>query len=302
MTTLIFSKKDFTEQQFNIINIKIHSDDEDKQKLYSEMLTQIFNFTDYYAKIGNKNGLVLKKIKKVPLTKKKLGDEFINLSYDTYEIYEGEFIKYKIEDQNDKHYNTISKELKPGNPNSVEKPNAYQIPFYFIPSIHRLLLPLNSKAKPTQVKLFFEEALLKIYDSSKFFNIDIAKSSEEIEKIFKFKSLDKLQLEISYTNDDLGEDEKEFMDALLKESNVTKFKAEYNAERKESLNMQSNLIKGGIELSKENGAVKAIGTNSFGNKVVVNTMNEFENFKIKVKNEIDPLISILKESLKKWRI
>lgn len=302
MSTQAFSKKDYTEEQFNIINIKIHSDEKDKQFLYSETISQIFNFTDFFVKIGNKNGLVLKKIKKVPLNKKMLGSEFNNLEYDTYDIYEGEFIKYKIEDQNDKHYNTVSKELKPGNPNSIEKPNAYQVPFYFIPSIHRLLLPLNSKAKPTQVKRFFEEALLKIYDSSKFYNVDIAKSSEEIEKIFKFKSLDKLQLEISYTNDDLGEDEKQFMDALLKESNVNKFKAEYNAERKESLNIDSKLIKGGIELSKENGAVKATGTNSFGNKVVVNTMNEFENFKIKVKNEINPLISILKESLTKWRM
>jgi len=302
MSTQAFSKKDYTEEQFNIINIKIHSDEKDKQFLYSETINQIFNFTDFFVKIGNKNGLVLKKIKKVPLNKKMLGSEFNNLEYDTYDIYEGEFIKYKIEDQNDKHYNTVSKELKPGNPNSIEKPNAYQVPFYFIPSIHRLLLPLNSKAKPTQVKRFFEEALLKIYDSSKFYNVDIAKSSEEIEKIFKFKSLDKLQLEISYTNDDLGEDEKQFMDALLKESNVNKFKAEYNAERKESLNIDSKLIKGGIELSKENGAVKATGTNSFGNKVVVNTMNEFENFKIKVKNEINPLISILKESLTKWRM
>ncbi|HCM34046.1 DUF4747 family protein [Chryseobacterium sp.] len=295
-------QKDYTEEQFSIINIKIHSKEENKQTLYSQMINQIFNFTDFYVKIGNKNGLVLKKIDKKLINKSLLGSEFEELQYKSYEIYECEFIKYKIEDEKDKHYDTERKEIKPGNPNAVVKPNAYEISFYFIPAIHRLLLPIKSKLTPKQVELFFNQALLKIYETESYFNIDIAKSIDEVEKIFSFKTLDKLQLEISYTNDDLGDEEKLFMDALLKESNVNKYKAEFDSEKKESLNLDSKLIKGGIELSKENGTLKAIGTNSFGNKVVINTKNEFENFKIKVKKEINPLISILKDSLRKWRL
>ncbi|MCQ9640146.1 DUF4747 family protein [Chryseobacterium sp. WG14] len=295
-------KKDYTEEQFNIINIKIHSKEDNKQALYSQMINQIFNFTDFNVKIGNKNGLVLKKIDKNPINKSLLGSEFYELQYKSYEIYECEFIKYKIEDEKDKHYDTKRKEIKPGNPNAVVKPNAYEIPFYFIPAVHRLLLPIKSKVTPKQVELFFKEALLKIYETESYFNIDIAKSVDEVEKIFNFKTLDKLQLEISYTNDDLGDDEKLFMDTLLKESNVNKYKAEFDSEKKESLNLDSKLIKGGIELSKENGTLKATGTNSFDNKVIINTKNEFENFKIKVKKEINPLISILRDSLRKWRL
>lgn len=297
-----FTKKDYIEQDYYILNIKIHSDEGNKQELYSNMIIQIFNFTDFYVKIGNKLGLDLKKCNKTPINKSILGSEFTRLDYNQFEIFECQFVKYKIEDENDKHYDTVRKLVKSANPNAPIKPNAHEIDFYFIPAIHRLLLPINSKVTPNQVELFFNQALLKIYEKSSFFNIDIAKSIEEVEKIFTFKSLDKLQLEISYTNDDLGDDEKLFMDALLKESNVNKYKAEFDSEKKESLNLESKLIKGGIELSKENGTLKAIGTNDFGNKTVVNTKNEFEEFKIKIIKEINPLISILKDSLRKWRL
>lgn len=295
-------KKDYTDEQFYIINIKIHSEDENKQDLYSSTFNQIYNFKDFFVKIGNKNGLVLKKIDKLQLSKDQLGIEFRSLEYNQYEIFWGEFVKYKIEDENDKHYNTVSKEIKSGDPNAIEKPNATQIHFYFIPSIHRIFLPIKSKLTPLQVKNFFEKALLEIYASEEYFNIDIAKSTEVVEKIYKFRTLEKLELHISYTNDDLGGDAKTFMDNLMKDANINNYKGEYKAEKNESLNLESKLVKGGIELSKENGEVKAIGTNNFGNKVIINTKNKFEQFPMKIKNGVNPLISIIKDALMKWRL
>lgn len=295
-------KKEFTELPSYIINVKIHSDNKDKQELYSSIFRQIYNFSDFSVKIGNKNGLDLKKLDKISIPKSDLGQEFKDLEYDNYEVFLGEFIKYKIEDENDKHYNTKSKELKPGDPNAIEKPNAIQIPFYIIPAIHRIFLPVKSRITPLQAKLFFEKALLEIYESEEFFNIDIAKSTEAIEKIYKFAYLKKLQLFISYTNDDLGGDAKIFMDTLLKDANVNKCKTEYNAEKNESLNVDAKLIKGGIELSKENGELIAIGENEYGNKEIVNTKNKFEEYSLKIKNGFNPLISVLKDTLKNWRL
>lgn len=297
-----FKKKDYKEEKCYIINIKIHSEETNKQSLYSSTFNQIFNLKDFSVKIGNKHALELKKNDILELTKDELGSEFKKLEYSHYEIFSGEFVKYKIEDENDKHYNTVSKEIKSGDPNSIEKPNAIQIPFYFVPSIHRLFLPLRANLNPEKVKLFFEKALLEIYSSEEFYNIDIAKSNEVIERIYKFKTLNKLEISIGYTNDDLGNDAKQFMDSLLKESKINRLNAVYFPEKKESLNMDSKLVKGGIELSKENGEVKATGTNSFGNKVIVNTKNKFEEFPLMIKNGFNPLISIIKETLIKWRI
>ena len=189
MSEITLKKKEYSELPCYIINIKIHSDNENKQKLYSSVFNQIYNLKEFSVKIGNKNGLDLKKLDKLVVNKTDLGYEFKELEYDNYEIFLGEFIKFKIEDENDKHYNTISKELKSGDPNAVEKPNAIQIPFYIIPSVHRVFLPVKSSITPLQLKLFFEQALLKIYDSEEFFNIDIAKSIEEIEKIYEFTYL-----------------------------------------------------------------------------------------------------------------
>lgn len=297
-----FKKKEYTEVKCFIINIKIHSEEEDKQALYSSIFNQIFTLKDFSVKIGHKNGLELKRIDKMSLSKDELGYEFKDLGYEKYEIFLGEFIKYKIEDENDKYYNTISKEILPGDPNAIEKPNATQIAFYFAPSIHRLFLPVKSNITPLQVQLFFEKALLEIYSSEEYFNIDIAKSSELVEKIYEFRTLDKLELNISYTNDDLGGDAKTFMHTLIKDANINRYEGKYNAEKNESLNMDSKLVRGGIELSKENGEVKAIGTNDFGNKVIINTKNKFEQFPLQIRNGVNPLISIIKDTLRKWRL
>lgn len=302
MNEIKLKKKEYSELPCYIINIKIHSDHKNKQELYSSVFNQIYRLKEFSIKIGNKNGLDLKKLDKLVVKKSDLGNEFKDLEYDNYEIFLGEFVKYKIEDENDKHYNTISKELKPGDPNAIEKPNAIQIPFYIIPAIHRVFLPVKSNITPLQVKLFFEKALLEIYESEEFFNIDIAKSIETVDKIYGFTYLKKLELFISYTNDDLGGDAKKFMDNLLKDSNVNKYKGEFNAEKNESLNMESKMIKGGIELSKENGELIAVGENSFGNKVVINTKNKFETYSLKIKNGFNPLISVIKDALTNWRL
>lgn len=295
-------KKEYTELPCYIINIKIHSEKENKQELYSEIFHQIFSLKDFFVNLGNKKGLHLKKLEKTEFPKNLLGNEYDNLEYETYEILEGEFIKYKIEDKNDKHYNLISKELKSGDPNAVDKPNAIQIHFYIIPSIHRVFLPTKEKITPLQVELFFKQALLKIFGSENNFNIDIAKSVDEVNKIYEFKSLKKLNLEISYTNDDLGDDAKEFMDTILKESSTDRYTGNFTAKKGKSLNPNSRLIKGGIELSKENGKLIAEGENDYGNKIIINTKNKYEEYLLKIKREINPCLSILQETLKKWRL
>ncbi|UQA76721.1 DUF4747 family protein [Sphingobacterium siyangense] len=302
MNNTLFKKKEYDELKCYIINLKIHSDEVDKEKLYSDLIEQVFNLNGFYVKIGTKFGLDLKKLDKLNLSKKDLGVEYSILSQSSFNIFTGEFVKFKIEDENDKYYNTISKELKPGDPNSIDKPNAIQIPFYFVPLIHRFFLPVKSNVTVKQVAFFFEKALLEIYEKPEFFNIDIAKSTEEIEKIYEFESLKKIEITVSYTNDDLGDDAKQFMDLLLKEANTNTYKGEFKAEKNDSLNMESQLIKGGIELSKENGDLVATGENNFGNQVVVNTKSKFEEFALQIKKDVLPVISILKQTLKKWRL
>ncbi|MDE5490648.1 DUF4747 family protein [Elizabethkingia meningoseptica] len=301
MTTKRPVKKEYEERLYYIISIKVHSDEKDKQELYSSLFNQIFNIDGFYAKIGNKLGLSLKKINNMELNKQQLGSVFNEIPYDSLEIFQGEFVKYKIENEGDKYFNTVSKELKPGDPSSPNKPNAVQIEFFFVPSIHRVLLPVSRNLNPNQVKDFFEQALMNIFEDKTFFNVDIAKSVEEVNKIYEFKELKKLALDISYTNDDIGGSAKKFFDTLMKEGNINKYKSVYEAENNESLNLDSNIIKGGIELSKENGEVKATGINSFGNKVVVDTKNKFEQVKLSIKKDLNPLISILKETYSKWR-
>ncbi|HAY3534873.1 hypothetical protein BAY06_07205 [Elizabethkingia anophelis] len=302
MTERKLKKKEFTEVASYIINLKIHSEETDKQKLYSSIFEQVYNLREFFVRIGNKNGLDIRKISKITFTKKELGNEFDTLEYNNYDIYIGEFVKFKIEDENDKYYNTEKKELKPGNPEAIEKPNATQIQFFFIPSIHRFFLPVHHKITPQQLKLFFEKALLEIYDNEDYFNIDISKSTEVVDKIYEFKKLKKLHLSISYTNDDLGDDAKTFMDTILKDSNITTYIGDYKAEKNDSLNMESKLIKGGIELSKENGELIAVGENDFQNRVVINTKNKFEQFPLKIKKGANPLISAIKQVLTNWRL
>jgi len=296
------TKKNYSEETFYCISIKIHSDQENKQDLYSDIFRRIYNLENFNARIGGKNGLSLKKLDEFKLSKKQLGNEFDSVPFDELKILRGELVKYKIEDEDDKYFNTISKELKSGDPSSPDKPNAFTINIYLIPSIHRILLPIKSKLTPEQLKLYFEQALYKIYESEDYFNVDIAKSEEEVNKIYKLKKLNKLILEISYTNDDLAQDEKLFMDSLLKEADVNKYKGEFRSENSDSLNMNSKIIKGGIELSKENGELIATGINDFGNKETINTKNKFEEVKFKIIKDLDPLVSLLKETYKKWRI
>lgn len=302
MDNINLKKREYDLLTCYIINLKIHSKDEKKEILYSDVIEKIYNLEGFFVKIGAKNGLSLKKIHKTNISTDLLGNEYWSFNKNNFIIYEGEFVKYKIEDENDKYYNTISKELKPGDPNSIEKPNAIPIKFYFVPEIHRIFLPVNSGVTPIQAMNYFDKALLNIFEKQEFFNVEIAKSSEVIDRIYEFQSLKKLEISVSYTNDDLGNDAKKFVDLLLKEANTNKYKAEFVAEKNESLNMESSFIKGGIELSKENGDLVASGENEFGNKVVINTKNKFEEYVLRLKKDSNPFISILKQTLKNWRL
>ena len=56
-------KKEYTELPCYIINIKIHSEKENKQELYSKIFHQIFSLKDFFVNLGNKKGL-LKEVRK----------------------------------------------------------------------------------------------------------------------------------------------------------------------------------------------------------------------------------------------
>ncbi len=170
----------------------------------------------------------------------------------------GELIYY-TRLNNDDWYNKRTKNVETVQVNPDLNPNAKIGEFYFIPSAHRFCFVLRSGGiSPSQVKVFIDRALRGIYPDKEVV-VEEETSQDFMEKIMQAKSIQKIHVSITYTNDDLTSDFAALWDNDLKESNVGKMDIEAKASDKKGIDLSENkLIKGALELSASNGYAEVV--------------------------------------------
>lgn len=145
--------------------------------------------------------------------------------------------------------------------------------FVFIPSAHRFCYKTTGefRVKPYPVKKFLEAALNHVTNKDEYVQVDVESDSATLERIYSASEIKKLIIDINYSNTDLGDDLKQFVEDDIRASNTSRLKIEATQKPQQSINIDgSKILKGAIESSISNGETEA---------TIINEQNRTEKIK-----------------------
>ncbi|MDD4994117.1 MAG: DUF4747 family protein [Paludibacter sp.] len=280
-------EKDF---KIGILNIKVAPKDEeiDSAAFYTDILKRVFE-NDIAC---NTRG------------EKYMEFRSMNITEDKKIVY-GKLMYYTVLDPND-WYNRDSKTMQKVEIDSSLNPNAKEGDYFFIPDAHRFCFTIKSNGIAiSQVEIFMKYALEKIAD--KFQTVFVTRELREdvIERILSAGSLSKLDIDISYTNNDLSDDFEKLLDDDLKDGHVRNLHLEAKSFSKESINLsQSKVLSAALKLSQSNGYAEAT-IKERGKNVVVSTTEYPRNEQISTQEGkehiavFEKIMSIFRNGLQK---
>ena len=152
------------------------------------------------------------------------GEKFMELrtlhSYKKGKVLYGKLTYYTILDTKD-WYNRKSKTIQTVELDEDLYPNAKEIEYYFIPEAHRFCFINKSNGIAlSQIEIFLEKALPKIVEKGKSVFVTKELTKDVIERIIKAENLYRLEIGLSYSNNDLTEDFEELLENDLIDGQV----------------------------------------------------------------------------------
>ena len=143
--------------------------------------------------------------------------------------------------------------------------------FYFVPANHRMaLVQRKGSLSPQNAKLFLEGAFKNILSKGQYVDIDIAPSTRQYQKIVDSKLISRIEINLTYSNNDLNDEFTELLDEELKKSNTNQLKLIATAEKGERLDLQqSSFLQGALGLARDNGEVTATETGPTGRRTTI---------------------------------
>lgn len=158
-------------------------------------------------------------------------------------------------------------------------PDPVETEFIFVPEAHRLAFKTTSSINisPKPVRLFLESALNNVKNELDFIQTNIEVTRESIEKIFQAHQVDKVSLNLNYSNFDFGDEIENFIDEDLRNTSTEDLKMEFKSVRKDGLNLaNSKLLKGFMKLTKSNGSISATVKDINGKRQIIKSENHPE--------------------------
>ena len=181
-------------------------------------------------------------------------------------------------------------------------PNLNETDYYWIPQAHRFIIRKKSGGPTVSNAVsFLNDAIKKHISATEQFEVAVETSRDEVEKIFN-SQVRRLEIEISYTNQDTNEETAKFIDDQLKTGNVGKYKMIVTPDQNENLSFDSKILKGALELAKSNG--KAIASIRDGEKKsyrTVKTSDHPEEFVVVSPNQDLVLFGIFRKIMDRFR-
>lgn len=257
-------KKHFVTIEYFILNFKVLPAVIDTKNYYGDLLQRLFNSK---IVITYKNDFIYRITK---LDRVSNGDFYYGVISKFVSFEDIEWVQNFSEEQID--YEIPS--------NVTGRKASYE--FVFIPSKHRFAfikkgrIDQNVKRRGAPLKAIAEiletgfNILLEPENKSCIVNIH--QTSQIFEEIYQSDILS-LNLTISYSNPDIGEDSEKYMDDLLRESNIGKASMTLKPDDTGHMNTNTKFIRGLIDLARENGKIKAKISNDEG----VKTINTIEH-------------------------
>lgn len=237
-----------------IFNVVIQPVSKQKENNYKALINEVFNKGYEYITASDK---------KTKIRSLNISD---NMMY-------GTLVNYMKLDTEDLWYNSAKDNFEQVEVDPNLNPKGKEWKYYFCPKYHRIAVPSMQGISYSQIYNFFTKAfneaaqILGLEDVA----VNIVTSSEGIEAIFKLVEINKLTVEVSYSNNDNNDAFDQRIDDELKGMNIGKLKTIAQPPQNSNFTLDKNSYLGAlVRLCKNNGWAKAEGR--VGGKVAkVNT-------------------------------
>ncbi|SHL67603.1 protein of unknown function [Chitinophaga jiangningensis] len=180
-------------------------------------------------------------------------------------------------------------------------PNLKETDYVFVPSAHRFAIVKKVEVTVPSVLAFLTDALQEIIMEGEYVDVIVQQANNVFEEILNANSIEKLKIEISYTNDDIVEGAEEFMDELLKGAGIGKLTIEAKADHNRNINVTSEVIGGALLLAKSNGSVEAKIVDNQNKKQLLRTEEYPEEFVTTYLDAFEESDSIARDILNEYR-
>lgn len=164
--------------------------------------------------------------------------------------------------------------------------------FYFFPHSHRMAIV--GSCSLSQVLKFFKKAFYETLGDEDYYSIYIEKDRGVLEMIVNSAKVSRLEMELSYSNNDNYDDWKDLLDEEMRSSNTKQAKFSFKSLSGRYLNLaQTKFMNALLWLTKSNGHAKATIEKEKGRCEIVDTNNhpkitqlEYENTPVQQLDEI----------------
>lgn len=165
-------------------------------------------------------------------------------------------------------------------------PNLKETDYVFVPQAHRFCIrKISNGMSVYQVEEFLKDSLAKCRTSTEQVEVHVEQSISSIEKILNAQAVRRIDLEISYTDNDIGDEASSYVDEILKEMNANKMKMTVSPDQTNTLSIENKFLRGAVELAKSNGTVIASIINNESKNERVITKEHPEEIPIHADNE-----------------
>lgn len=226
-----------------IFNVVIQPVSKQKENNYKALINEVFNKGYEYITTSDK---------KTKIRSLNISD---NMMY-------GTLVNYMELDTEDLWYNSAKDNFEQVEVDPNLNPKGKEWKYYFCPKYHRIAVPSMQGISYSQIYNFFTKAfneaaqILGLEDVA----VNIVTSSEGIEAIFKLVEINKLTVEVSYSNNDNNDAFDQRIDDELKGMNIGKLKTVAQPPQNSNFTLEKKSFLGALlRLSKNNGRAKAEG-------------------------------------------
>ena len=247
---------------------------------------------------------ILKKLHNDNISINTYGDKFTEIrtlrSNHGGRIFTGSIINYTVLDP-ENWYNKRENKKQSYFVDENLYPNAKDCVYYFIPEAHRFCYIYTQGITPNQIENFLKEGLNKVVDEGEEIKVSIEVSQDIIDRILTADFLTRLEVQVSYSNNDLTEDYAELIDNDLRSTHVNEISIVAKSNKSTPLDLQkSKILKGYIQLSKSNGYAKATIRDSNNKKKTIDTKEHPLELTVEASTE-DPSQSVLGKIMSLFR-
>ena len=152
-------------------------------------------------------------------------------------------------------------------------PNAREWDFYFMPEKHRMAVIIKRGISWSQFEKYFTKVFEQACEGLGFDNVQFNRvtTSQGLEEIFKLDTINSLEIEVSYSNNDNNDAFTTAIDDEFKESNVSLLKAKAVGTKEHPIKLKkegNSVLNSLLNLTRNNGFAKAKGKEGRNSKTI----------------------------------